>query len=107
MFSLNTVKYLLSGIFILLATLSPLSFAVEERERFGVLDYIDHSESSLIINDSSVKMGLNFKVYDLRGREVNRYSLKVGQNLVYTVVPGSSGSKNITKAWIKPTGYEY
>lgn len=101
------VRYFLSGSFILLVTLSSFTFAVEEREKFGILDYIDHSESSLIINDNAVKMALNFKVYDLRGNEVNRYSLKTGQNLVYTVVPGSNGLKNITKAWIKPIGYEY
>lgn len=107
MSSLYRVRYLLSGSFILLATLSSFTFAVEEREKFGNLDYIDHSESSLIINDNAVKMALNFKVYDLRGNEVNRYSLKTGQKLVYTVVSGSNGSKNITKAWIKPIDYEY
>lgn len=72
---------------------------------FGVIDDINHENSRIIIDDHSFKMALNFKVYDKRGKEVNRYSLKVGQKLNYIFTDNPNGTRNIISANIEAENF--
>lgn len=100
MFSCSRVRLCLTVVIVVFSSLMAAFSIAEENKMSGILDDISFERSTLVIDDRVFKMALNFKVYDLSGHKVNRYSLKLGQKLVYTFNDNPNGSKSITTAKI-------
>jgi len=64
-------------------------------ETRGELHYIYHEKQMLVIQDQAYKMALNLKVFNLKGKPVNRYALKEGQNLHYFAEYSTSSNEYI------------
>lgn len=49
----------------------------------GELDYIYHDKQMVVIQDQAYRMALNLKVFDVKGKLVNRFALTPGLSLRY------------------------
>lgn len=94
-----------SGIVAICLLAITLSVHAETNIYLGTLDDINHERSQLVIDDQVFVMALNFKVYNLKGKETNRYSLKRGQKITYSYKDGPKGGRSISSAHIRPAEY--
>lgn len=84
------INFLVGICFLFTAMLASVSHAAEVEKtvaqlewEIGYVDFIDHQNKVVVIDDGSFVMALNFKLKDRRGKNVNRYALKPGQQLQY------------------------
>lgn len=61
----------------------------------GELEYIYHDQQMVVIQDQAYRMALNLKVFDVKGKLVNRFALKEGLILRYFAKYQSESSEFI------------
>lgn len=82
--------------FVGLAVLLLASLSIAAERHFGTVNAVDGKYQSIVIDDSVFPFALNMKVYDAKGREVNRYALKAGMEVSYEFQVGANGYNHIT-----------
>ena len=66
----------------------------------GRIDYVSSEYLDMVIDDSVFTFALNMKVFDGKGRTVNRYALKPGAKVKYQFVREPSGQRQLSNVWI-------
>jgi hypothetical protein len=65
------------------------SFSIEHSSK--VIDYIDNTKGTVVLDDFTYRLKLNAKVYDQQKRLVNRYALKEGQRVLIEISKEGDG----------------
>lgn len=91
----------------ILWSLCLLAGAVEPAQgaEFGIVDRVDFNASALVVDDMYYPMALNIKVFDVKGKEANRYTFKVGQKIMFTI-NAASGVRQLDEVWLMPADAE-
>ena len=71
-----------------------------ENPAVGVLNIVNYDRNILVVDDWTYTMPLNLKVYSHRGKRVNRYALKRGQHIRFTLKPTEGGAPVLDSVWI-------
>ncbi|BFM10422.1 hypothetical protein R50072_05750 [Simiduia litorea] len=66
----------------------------------GRIDYVSSEYLDIVIDDSVFTFALNMKVFDTRGRTVNRYAFRPGAKVKYQFVREPSGQRQLSNVWI-------
>lgn len=66
----------------------------------GRVDYVSAEYLDMVIDDSVFTFALNMKVFDTKGRAVNRYALKPGAKVKYQFIREPSGQRQLSNVWI-------
>lgn len=92
--------YLMLGFLLVFFAAMAQSYESQKVEQ-GVVDSINLEASTLVVNDSVLKIPLNVKVFDRRGSLVNRYSLKESQSIKFSREYRGGDFSDVTTIWIQ------
>ena len=91
------IKYLFAFAIMLFASTFVIA---EEDENVGKIDSVNPEYLHVVIDDSLYTFALNVKVFDVKGRPVNRYALKQGAQVRYDFNRSAKGEKQLSNVWI-------
>lgn len=90
-------------IFMLLCLVaSSFGWASDDADGLGRVDFVVDNYQGLVIDDSSFAFALSAKVFDLKGKESNRYLVKPGDIVRFHIAVGANGYNQLTHVWLMP-----